>query len=327
MRLLTAVLLIVLFTAAAPVAAQEAQVPDGETVLVVSVIDGDTIDVEFPSGEILRVRYIGVDTAERSETCYRPARLLNAGLLDGQTVTLVRDRSETDRYGRLLRYVYAGDLFVNAELVRQGYAEAVDFPPDTANSALFHELQDEAATGGYGCLWGGAAAPDFPARFAVETTRYVIGSTINVRSCERTTCDRVATLTYGATVTVIGQVEGEAVSGSTAWIQVRLPSGEAAYIHSSLLDNVAPATPRPVPVNSVISSQGNNPAGPAVSTPAPAPISTPVPPPPGPAYACNCSKTCTQMTCDEAYFQLQQCGCGQRDGDGDGRPCESQCGG
>lgn len=43
-------------------------------------------------------------------------------------------------------------------------------------------------------------------------------------------------------------------------------------------------------------------------------------------YTCNCSKTCTQMfSCDEAYFQLNQCGCSARDRDGDGVPCESLC--
>lgn len=45
-----------------------------------------------------------------------------------------------------------------------------------------------------------------------------------------------------------------------------------------------------------------------------------------PSYSCNCSKTCTQMiSCDEAYYQLNQCGCSKRDGDRDGVPCESIC--
>ncbi len=42
-------------------------------------------------------------------------------------------------------------------------------------------------------------------------------------------------------------------------------------------------------------------------------------------YSCNCSKTCPNMSCSEAYFQLNTCGCNQRDGDGDGVPCEAQC--
>ncbi|MBI2421046.1 MAG: thermonuclease family protein [Candidatus Levybacteria bacterium] len=43
-------------------------------------------------------------------------------------------------------------------------------------------------------------------------------------------------------------------------------------------------------------------------------------------YSCNCQKSCTQITnCDEAYYQLQKCGCSVRDSDGDGIPCESLC--
>ena len=47
--------------------------------------------------------------------------------------------------------------------------------------------------------------------------------------------------------------------------------------------------------------------------------------PPSPSYTCNCSKTCSQLTCAEAYYQLNTCGCSQRDGDNDGIPCESKC--
>lgn len=44
-----------------------------------------------------------------------------------------------------------------------------------------------------------------------------------------------------------------------------------------------------------------------------------------PKFTCNCSKTCPNMTCSEAYYQVQECGCSARDGDGDGIPCEAQC--
>lgn len=44
------------------------------------------------------------------------------------------------------------------------------------------------------------------------------------------------------------------------------------------------------------------------------------------SYSCNCSKSCDAMaSCEEAYFQLNQCGCSKRDGDSDGVPCESIC--
>ena len=84
----------------------------------VTVIDGDTI--RLPSREM--VRYIGIDTPERGEPYYQKARRANRDLIEGKEIKLEEDVTDRDRYGRLLRYVYADDTFVNAELVRQGYA-------------------------------------------------------------------------------------------------------------------------------------------------------------------------------------------------------------
>jgi len=67
-------------------------------------------------------------------------------------VTLEKDISETDKYGRLLRYVYVDDLFVNGELVRLGYAEAVSYPPDVKYQEVLSELEREARDEGRG-LW------------------------------------------------------------------------------------------------------------------------------------------------------------------------------
>ncbi len=122
----------------------------GETARVTDIIDGDTIDVDI-NGVGYRVRYIGVNTPESDESCYDDATDANANLVAGQTVTLVRDSSNTDRFGRLLRYVYVGNLFVNAQLVQDGWAEAVEYPPDTANADYFHQLETQAARSNIGC--------------------------------------------------------------------------------------------------------------------------------------------------------------------------------
>jgi len=122
----------------------------GQTARVVTVIDGDTIDVLI-DGERYRVRYIGINTPEREEVCYAEATAANAAWVEDRTVRLVRDVSETDRYGRLLRYVYVGDVFVNAELVAGGYAEAGYYPPDTAFTQLFEDLEATARRNQVGC--------------------------------------------------------------------------------------------------------------------------------------------------------------------------------
>lgn len=123
---------------------------DGELGVVDRVIDGDTIDVSI-NGVITRVRYIGVNTPERNEPCSDEATAANRALVDGQTVTLVRDASNTDRYDRLLRYVYIRSGMVNEQLVIDGYAEAVEYPPDTRHTARFRDLEADAASAGRGC--------------------------------------------------------------------------------------------------------------------------------------------------------------------------------
>ncbi len=117
---------------------------------VTRVIDGDTIDVEI-NGVVQRVRYVGVNTPERDEVCYQQAADFNRRLVEGQTVGLVRDRSNTDRFDRLLRYVYVGETFVNLELVRAGFAEAVLYEPDDRHWQTFVDLERAAAAAGLGC--------------------------------------------------------------------------------------------------------------------------------------------------------------------------------
>jgi endonuclease YncB( thermonuclease family) len=113
---------------------------------VTHVIDGDTIEVVI-SGQSYMVRYIGIDAPEffpDKEPYGEDARDKNRELVEGKRAILQKDISETDKYGRLLRYVYVDDLFVNAELVRLGYAEAVIYPPDMKYKKVLSELEREA---------------------------------------------------------------------------------------------------------------------------------------------------------------------------------------
>jgi micrococcal nuclease len=130
-----------------PPAAQEGR--------VVAITDGDTIRVLL-RGQEYAVRYIGIDTPEMGQPNAAAARDKNVALVSGKTVRLEKDVSETDRYGRLLRYVWVGDVMVNAELVRLGYAQAATFPPDVKYQQKFMALQKEAQAAGRG-LWQRAA--------------------------------------------------------------------------------------------------------------------------------------------------------------------------
>jgi len=122
-----------------------------DTATVTRVVDGDTIIID--SGQ--RVRYIGIDTPEihnKKEAYGIEAWQANRQLVEGREVRLERDVSQTDKYGRLLRYVYVDDIFVNAELVRLGLAEVHAYPPDTRYQELLEELEEEARAAGRG-IW------------------------------------------------------------------------------------------------------------------------------------------------------------------------------
>jgi endonuclease YncB( thermonuclease family) len=152
-------LLILLTVACAPQATSSGDLPDengrppdGERAQVEWVYDGDTIEVSI-GNRTYDVRYIGVDTPERDEYFYDEAFDFNMDLVRGETVILVRDVSDTDQYGRLLRYVYLPDgTFVNAELISNGMARLVTFPPDTAETENFKALEEEARRDGRG-MW------------------------------------------------------------------------------------------------------------------------------------------------------------------------------
>jgi micrococcal nuclease len=127
---------------------------------VVRAVDGDTIIVQAGT-RTEDVRLLGIDTPEtvdprRPVGCYGPeASAFTKHLVTGRTVTLRYDRELHDRYGRYLAYVWLAGrrpLFVNAELVRRGYARSYPFPPNTAHSALFGALERSAAAAGRG-LW------------------------------------------------------------------------------------------------------------------------------------------------------------------------------
>jgi len=93
--------------------------------VVARVIDGDTI--LLANGD--RVTYTGIDAPEivhprkPVEPLGREAYRLNRLLVEGKQVELDVANQVRDSYGRLAAYVFAGDVFVNAELVRKGLAQ------------------------------------------------------------------------------------------------------------------------------------------------------------------------------------------------------------
>ena len=107
---------------------------------IIQVIDGDTIIIEGG----YHVRYIGIDTPEKDQPYFLEATRINKELVEGKKVRLEKDTSEKDKYGRLLRYVYVDNIFVNAEIVRLGYAYSKGYPPDIKYQWYLEAMEIEA---------------------------------------------------------------------------------------------------------------------------------------------------------------------------------------
>ena len=122
---------------------------------VIRVIDGDT--VELKNGE--RLRYNDIDTPEtvhpsKPVECYGPqASAKNKDLVEGEIILVELGNPEKDRYGRLLGYVYIDDLFVNAELVRGGYAEVNSYGNPGSKLSNLLDIEKNAKKSMQG-LWG-----------------------------------------------------------------------------------------------------------------------------------------------------------------------------
>jgi len=141
---------------------------DYENVLVKRVVDGDTL--VLANGD--RVRLIGIDTPEihESNKLYRDSQRsqqsaseikemgersyqFTKNLVEGKVVSLEFDVEKRDKYKRLLAYVYLKDkTFVNAEIIKQGYASLMTYPPNVKYADLFLELYREARENKRG-LW------------------------------------------------------------------------------------------------------------------------------------------------------------------------------
>lgn len=146
--------------------------PVASLFVVSRVIDGDTI--ELSNGET--VRLICIDTPETDEPGYQEAKNYLKNLALGKSVRLEKDVSEVDRYGRLLRYVYLGDLFVNGELVKNGYAELYRYPPDIALCDELEALEDQAKAQKIG-IWAtpepsSPTGPTGPTQYVCSSNHY-----------------------------------------------------------------------------------------------------------------------------------------------------------
>lgn len=127
---------------------------------VTKVVDGDTFWADNGTQKGIKIRLIGVDAPE-SRNSFRKvvgyygkeAKAYLTKLLTGKKVKLVFDVDSIDQYGRTLAYVYLEDgTFVNADLMKSGYAMVMTVPPNIKFADKFVKLQNEARQNKRG-LW------------------------------------------------------------------------------------------------------------------------------------------------------------------------------
>lgn len=124
-----------------------------QTIKIIRVIDGDTVVTQNNQ----KVRLIGIDTPE--VTINNPKKCLGdiatiktKELLEGKYVILEKDISETDKYGRLLRYIWLDNQLINKTLVQEGYAQVDTVKPDIKYKQTFIDAQNQAKSQDLG-LW------------------------------------------------------------------------------------------------------------------------------------------------------------------------------
>ena len=204
-----------------PVASTPSDVPEGVIpAKLVRVVDGDTIEVTV-GGQALTVRYVGVDTPERGEPGYKAAAAANTEFLGDGNLWLLPDRTDKDRYGRLLRFIYTAEgVFVNREMLLQGWAQPLEFKPDITRAEEFRGLALDAAQNKLG-FWSGTSPVDgaMPYALVVKETSVHVGPGGDF--------DTTATLPVGLTMSVYAKDE------SGRWLQIRTPDRTGGWVSVS----------------------------------------------------------------------------------------------
>lgn len=126
------------------------------------VVSGDRIEAQVGGESVLRIRYLGVqlpasdDPSPRLRVLNRKALAFNRQLVENKPISLEFESTEPDEAGRLAAYVFVEKTFVNAELIRQGYARVAEASPEFQLKSYFQKQEEKAFEEGLG-IWAAQA--------------------------------------------------------------------------------------------------------------------------------------------------------------------------
>lgn len=119
-----------------------------EKAFVTKVIDGDSFHIE----NSVVVRLIGANSPEKGQPLYENATILLKKLIEGKNITMEKDVMERDNYGRLLRYIFIGNIFIEEEMVKNGFANIYIIPPNEKYASQIKKAEQYARENKLG-LW------------------------------------------------------------------------------------------------------------------------------------------------------------------------------
>ena len=116
-----------------------------EKAKIIKVIDGDTIETSLG-----KVRLLGINSPEKGEKGYKEAKNF-LSQFEGEEAELISLGENKDQYGRLLRYVFCGDRFLNKEVLEKGLGHVYFYEKDGFINEL-KKAEEKARRGGVG-MW------------------------------------------------------------------------------------------------------------------------------------------------------------------------------
>lgn len=140
--------------------------------MAIDVIDGDTVTLKIEDS-VYRARLIGIDAPEMGQIPWgaKAKRHLQKFIRPGDKLRIETDIEKTDKYNRLLVYVFTEDgIFINEQMLKDGYAVLLTIPPNVRYVDKFVKAQKLAKSMKRG-IWSDSGLKEMPMEYKRRVER------------------------------------------------------------------------------------------------------------------------------------------------------------